>query len=719
MTARADRPACTVCEVHTESTYHVEGMDCHDEVRLLERRLGDLPGLEEFTADILNQRLRVAHDAARLSAVEVAEAVNATGMHAWLEHERPSRVSSGTTAGRLLLVVVSGAAFAAGLCLQALGVGRAFVLPAYGAAIVAGGLHTGRRAWSAARALVLDINVLMLVAVVGAVAIGEWSEAAAVIFLFALAQWLETRTMDRARHAIRALMELVPSEALVRRDGVERLVRVDDVAVGETVVVRPGEKIPVDGRVTEGASDVNQAPITGESLPVDRRVGDDVLAGTINGHGALVLCATRRRHDTTMARIIALVEEAQTKRAPSQNAIERFARIYTPAVILAAALVAVVPPAVFGAPFGDWFYRALVLLVISCPCALVISTPVSIVSALSGAAKRGILIKGGAYLERVASVRVVAFDKTGTLTIGRPDVVDVVPLDGTGPSDVLRLAAAVEARSEHPIARAIVRAAEAAGVVATPGEEVRALPGLGAEGRIPGATVLVGNHRLFTARGLSSPVIDSHLEAAGRAGRTAVLVARAGRPVGIISVADSTRPSARATVDRLRRAGVTRVVMLTGDNRETAASIAAALGIDEWRAELLPADKVAAIEDLRRRYGTVAMVGDGVNDAPALAAADVGIAMGAAGTDVALETADVALMADDILSVPDLLCMGRRTARNVRTNIAVAVGLKAVFLALAVSGVATLWMAVVADMGASLLVIANGLRLLRPAARPV
>jgi Zn2+/Cd2+-exporting ATPase len=713
MTARGRAPACTVCDVHTESTYRIEGMDCHDEVQLLERRLGHLAGLEGFTADILNQRLRVMHDAARLSAADVAEAVNATGMRAWLEHERPVAADSVIGSSRVRFVAASGAAFAVGLLLQALEVPRPIVLTVYVVAIAAGGVHTVRRAWSAARAFALDINVLMLVAVAGAIAIGEWSEAAAVIFLFALAQWLETRSMDRARHAIRSLMELAPSDALVRRDGGEQRVPVDGLSVGDTIIVKPGEKIPIDGRISEGASEVNQAPITGEALPVEKQVGDEVFAGTINGHGALDICVTRLRRDTTMARIINLVEMAQAQRAPAQSFVERFARYYTPAVIIAAAIVAVVPPAIFGQPFGNWFYRALVLLVISCPCALVISTPVSIVSALAGAARRGVLIKGGAHLERIASVRVVAFDKTGTLTRGRPEVVEVIPLNGVVPADILRLAAALEARSEHPLARAIIRGAEPAGAPLPAGEGFRALPGLGAEATIGGAPLLVGNHRLFEQRGLCSPAIDRQLEALGQAGRTAFLVARDQLTIGIIGVADATRESGREAIIRLRRAGVQRVVMLTGDNERTAAAIGQSLGVDEWRAELLPADKVTAVEDLKRRYGAVAMVGDGVNDAPALAAADVGIAMGAAGTDAALETADVALMADDLLAVPGFLRLGQTTVRNIRTNIAVAIGLKAVFLTLAMAGYATLWMAVAADMGASLLVIANGLRLLK------
>jgi Zn2+/Cd2+-exporting ATPase len=713
MSGRSSDAACPVCEVHTESVYRIEGMDCHEEVQLLERRLGRLPGLEGFSADILNQRLHVQHDAARLSASDVADAVNATGMRVRLEHEHQVQAVSRSSSARLRLLVLSGAAWGAGEALQWFGAPLLAVIPIFLVSIAAGGIHTARRGWAAVRSLALDINALMLVAVVGAAAIGQWSEAAAVIFLFALAQWLETRSMDRARHAIRALMDLAPADALVRRDGQERRVPVDGIAVGETIIVTPGERIPIDGCVTNGESDVNQAPITGESAAADKRPGDEVFAGTINGHGALEIRVTKLRRDTTMARIINLVEVAQAQRAPSQSFVERFARFYTPSVIVVASLVAAVPPLFFGQPFGDWFYRALVLLVISCPCALVISTPVSVVSALAGAARRGVLIKGGIHLERAATVKVVAFDKTGTLTRGRPEVVDVIPLNGADPSEVLRLAAALEARSEHPLARAVIVRARQEGASPSVGEGFRALPGLGAEAVVDGLPVVLGNHRLFEERSLCSPTVEGHLAALGRAGRTAVLVARSGRTIGVIGLEDATRQQGRDAVATLKGESGARVVMLTGDNGRTADAIGSALGVDEWRAELLPADKMTAVADLQRRHGAVAMVGDGVNDAPALAAADIGIAMGAAGTDAALETADVVLMADDLMAVPYFLRLGRSTVRNVRANIAVALGLKALFLGLAIAGLATLWMAVAADMGASLLVIGNGLRLLK------
>jgi Cd2+/Zn2+-exporting ATPase len=702
---------CTVCEIHAESTFKIDGMDCREEVAILERRLKHLPGLEDVSADLVGQRLRVRYDAAKLSTSAIAEAIGQTGMRAWLEHEHPVGHSAAATA-RQLLVVASGVALAAGLLLQRVGWPVLFVRAAFAVAILSGGIYTARRAWAATRVMSLDINVLMLVAVAGAIAIGQWSEGATVAFLFAFAQILEARSMDRARHAIRALMDLTPAEAQVRRNGVETRVRVEDIARDELVLVRPGEKIPLDGIVVAGESPVNQAPITGESLPVDKGAGQEVYAGTINGYGALEIRVTHLRRDTALARIIALVELAQSERAPTQAFVERFSRYYTPAVIVLAIGIASIPPLVFGHPFGAWFYRALVLLVISCPCALVISTPISVVSAIAAAARQGVLVKGGVHLERLGRVRCVAFDKTGTLTKGLPHVVEVISLAGVAPREILGFAAGLEARSEHPVGRAIVARAIEAGVDVSASTGFQALPGRGAEGVVGGEPALVGNHRLIEERGLCDAEIHSCLDGLAASGRTAVLVARHGRAMGIIALADRARESGRDALELLRRQGVERIVMLTGDNQATADALAHDLGMDEWHAGLLPADKVAAVQTLRRAYGTVAMVGDGVNDAPALAAADIGIAMGAAGTDAALETADIALMSDELLKIPFAIRLGKATLRNIRVNVGLSLALKAVFLALAVAGSATLWMAVLADMGASLIVIANGLRLL-------
>ena len=700
---------CTVCELHAESTFKVEGMDCHEEVAILERRLSRLAGLESLNADVVGQRLTIKYDAAKLSTSGIAEAVAQTGMRAWLEHEEPVASAGGR---RMQLVAGSGAFFVVGLVVT-LVAPQVRAWPFFALSALFGGIPVGRRAIASARAGVLDINVLMVVAVLGALVLREWTEAASVVFLFALAQLLETRAMERARGAIRALMELSPTEAVVRRDGVEQSLGVDDIRVGDVVLVRPGDKVPLDGRVSAGDSHVNQAPVTGESLPAHKQPGDEVFAGTINGRGALDVEVTRLRGDSTIARIIHLVERAQAQRAPSQAFVDRFARVYTPVVLTLAVLVAVVPPAVLGSPWSTWFYRSLVLLVISCPCALVISTPVSIVSALAAAARKGVLIKGGARLEQLASVQCVAFDKTGTLTHGRLHVVDIVPFAGATREDVLDAAASIESRSEHPIGLAVVGYARSEGRPARRAERFQALTGRGAEAHVDGMAVLVGSRRLFRERGIGCADMDAAIDRLSGTGRGAVFVARGGVPIGAIGVADESRETARESLDLLRAHGVRRIAMLTGDTAASARPLAAMLGIDEVRADLLPGDKVEAVASLRQAHGTLMMVGDGVNDAPALATADIGVAMGAAGSAAALETADVALMADELPKLSYAVRLSRATVRNIRMNIGLSLALKAAFLVLAIAGAATLWMAVAADMGASLLVIANALRLLR------
>ncbi len=725
--------ACTVCELHAESTFKIEGMDCREEVAMLERRFKNLPGLEDFSADLMGQRLHVTYDAARLTASAIAAAVADAGMRAWLEHEEPVVLDDSAERRRRVMLGASGALFAAGLAAAWFGgpLWASRVLLA--GAIAAGAPPTARKAWSGLRLGSLDINSLMLVAASGALLLGQWAEAAAVVFLFALAQALEVRTLERARHAVRALMDLTPAEALVRTTsgpegtgggnvGKDERMSVDRITPGTIIVVKPGEKIPLDGVVEAGISEVNQAPVTGESMPVDKAPGDEVFAGSINGRGAIDIRVTRLRRDTTLARIIHMVERAQAERAPSQRFVEQFARVYTPVVMALAGAVAVVPPLFFAADWHVWVYRALVLLVVSCPCALVISTPVSVVAALAGAARKGVLIKGGAHLERAVRVRCIAFDKTGTLTRGTPEVVDVVALNGATAAHVVELAAAVERRSSHPIARAIVDYAAATnsgsasgsgGPVGPVGTDVEALSGLGAEGRVGNTRVVLGNHRLFEERGLCSDAVHAELDRISARGSTPVLVARDGEAVGIIAVADRLRERGRDAIDLLRRQGIDGLVMLTGDSQATASAVAASLGITDFRAELMPEDKVAAIAELKSRYGSVAMVGDGVNDAPALASADVGIVMGAVGSDAALETADIALMADELLRIPYAFRLSRATLRNIKVNLAISLILKAAFVVAAVAGVATLWMAVVADTGATIIVIANALRLLR------
>ncbi|MGH9385610.1 MAG: heavy metal translocating P-type ATPase [Vicinamibacterales bacterium] len=610
---------------------------------------------------------------------------------------------------RGITTAVAGVLVVAGCVFDLLAIRPAWAAPVFVAAALVGGLFPARRALASLRRGTLDINALMVIAVVGALLIDHVEEAAMVVVLFSLAQWLEAQTLDRARRAIARLLDLAPSMVLVRHGDRDVWLAIDEVRPGAVMIVRPGDKFALDGVVQTGSSDVNQAPITGESVPVEKSPGDPVYAGTLNGHGALTVEVTKRRQDTTLARIIQRVESAQAARAPRQQFIDRFAAWYTPAVMAIAALVAAVPLVFAGQTADVWIYRALVLLVVSCPCALVISTPVSIVSALAGAARHGVLIKGGAHLERLASVRVVAFDKTGTLTTGALSVGRIVPLSGFTESEVLSSAAAVESHAEHPVAVAIAREATQRQLPIAVARNVRAWPGLGVSGAVSTDEVLCGTPRLFAERDRLTPDLSRVSAELVAAGFSPVLVARGSRAVGAIGLADRPRPDARRAVAELRHKA--RVAMLTGDHETTARAIGALVGVDEVRAGLLPQDKVKAVEQLRRAHGPVAMIGDGINDAPALAAADVGLVMGAIGSDVAIETADMALMTDDLRKVDYTIRLSHATLENIRNNVILAVGLKAAFVALTVAGVATLWMAVLADSGASVLVVANALRL--------
>ncbi|MCL5109547.1 MAG: cadmium-translocating P-type ATPase [Chloroflexi bacterium] len=713
----------------TTSEFGLTGMDCADCAVTIERNLASVGGVAEAKVNFAAATLKVRH-APSLTPEQLARVVEASGYGArpLRSREAGRERSFWLRNRRAVLTVGSGIALALGFALDLLGAPDLFsTIPISNAlfalAMALGGYHIARSGlYGLLKSRTMDMNVLMTIAVVGAGAIGEWFEGAMVVFLFSLGNTLEGYTMDRARGAIRALMALAPTEARVRRNGAEVTVAAEDVDVGEVVLARPGEKVPVDGRVVAGASAVNQAPITGESMPVDKEVGDEVFAGSLVEQGYLEVKATKPYAENTISHIVHLVEEAQAQRAPSQRFVDRFATYYTPAVIVGAVAVATVPWLLFAQPFETWFYRALVLLVIACPCALVISTPVSIVSGIARAAGLGVLIKGGAYLEEMGGLRAVAFDKTGTLTAGRPEVTDVVPLNGLPEDELLHLAAAVEGRSEHPLAAAVLRRANGNGRNGAQKislehthaiSDFEAVTGKGVRAVLDGATYYVGSLRLFQE--LDVPVADvaARVSALQEDGKTVLLVGTDEGLLGLIAVADRLRPVASEAVASLRRAGVEHVVLLTGDHEGTARAIARAVGADEYRAGLLPEDKVAAIRDLRRRYGKVGMVGDGVNDAPALAAASVGIAMGAAGTDAALEAADVALMADDLSKPAVAIGLSRRSLTTIRQNITFALLAKAVFLALAVPGLATLWLAILADTGASVLVTLNGMRLLR------
>ena len=586
-------------------------------------------------------------------------------------------------------------------------------------AMWAGGWFLLPKAWRAVRRRQPDINLLMVVAVIGATIIGEWAEAATVVFLFGVAEWLEGWADRRAHRAIAALLEITPRTATVRREGQFIEVDVKEVTPGETIAVKSGMSIPLDGMVLVGESSVNQAPITGESVPVDKKKGDAVFAGTINGEGSLEIRVTKVAGDTTLARIIRLVQDAQEQKAPAQRFVDLFAKYYTPAVTVVALAVFLGPPLLLGGDWSQWLYRACVLLIIACPCALVISTPVSIVAGLTALARRGVLVKGGAHLETIGRLQVLALDKTGTITEGKPRVLGVELVASQSADDVVRLAAAVDVHSAHPLAQAVVAHATDRGIAFPRAESYQALSGRGAEGTIDGHTYFVGNHRFTHELGVCSAEIEQRLGLIESRGQSVVVVGHrphddcSGDVLGIVAVGDAIRGGASDAVRALHHAGLERVVMLSGDNQRTADFIARQVGIDEARGDLLPEDKVAAIRLLRDKFAVVGMVGDGVNDAPALAAATVGIAMGAAGADAAIETADIALMQDDLARIAEAVRLGRRTLGIIRFNIAFALGLKLLFLILALLGYTSLWLAILADTGATLLVIANALRLLR------
>jgi Cd2+/Zn2+-exporting ATPase len=661
--------------------------------------------------------LVVDYDPLRDPREAVASVIRAAGhgLEKAEEGSEPSHAAQKVRDVHLLTLVSSGVLLAAGYLLELGRFGSGLGNPAswaFVAATVLGGWVTSRRAWISLRALRLDINALMALAVVGALILGDFAEAASVIFLFSLGQLLESRALERTRRSVRDLVTLTPALARVRRHGREVEVRLAEAVVGDTLIVRPGERVALDGVVVSGDSAVDEAPITGEAAPVDKAPGDRVFAGSLNASGLLEVEVTAAREDSTLARMIYLVEEAQAQRAPSQRLVDSFTRYYTPIVVVGAVLVAVVPPLLGLGIWHEWAYRSLVVLVASCPCALVISTPVAIVSAITRATRDGVLVKGGAHLETAARVRAIAFDKTGTLTCGRPEVTEVVPLGGSVAERVSWLAAALESGSNHPIAEAVLRA-----VGPLPqGREVRGLTdvaGRGLRARIDGTTYSIGSPAFAGSEGAMNDAIAARVEALEETGATVLVLFADRSALGLIAVADAVRPEAPNVVRRLLAGGVEHAVMLTGDNERAAAAVAALAGLTEHRARLLPEQKMDAVRELRSRYGTVAMVGDGVNDAPALALADLGVAMGAAGSDTALETADVALMAPDLRALPGFFELGRRTVAVIRANVVFSVATKAAVLVLAVAGYAPLWLAVFADMGVSLLVTLNGLRLLR------
>lgn len=717
--------------------FKIHGMDCAEEVAILKREVGPLVGdADRLAFDVLNAKMSVLPGAPTVAQDDILRAVGKTGMRAepWQaavtgKAARSLEASFWEQHGRTVLTAVSGVGALLGLSTHVLtggwagafgseGLGVAERLPTaaklfYAVGVLAGTWQVLPKALHALRRLRPDMNLLMVVAIIGAVSLGDWFEAATVSFLFAVSLSLEAWSVGRARRAVAALLALAPTIVHVKRGNATLDVPPEEVAVGEEFVIRPGEKVALDGTVMTGESEVDQSPITGESVPVPKKPGETVYAGTINGDGVLEVRSTKRAEDTTLAQIVRLVEASQSRRAPSEQWVEKFARVYTPAVMILALLVAGLPPLVAGEPFAAWLYRALVLLVIACPCALVISTPVSVVAALAAAAKNGVLVKGGAFIEAPGRLRAIALDKTGTLTAGKPSVLEVVPMSEHDERELLERAASLEAHSGHPLAAAIVAHVKTLGITFSPATDVQNLQGRGMTARYNGKPYWLGSHRYLEERGQETSEMHERLEAMTASGRTVVVVGNEEHVCGMIALADAVRPESRDVVASLKRLGVQRVVMLTGDNSGTARAIAEQTGVDEVRSELLPSDKVAAIEELVRAYGEVAMIGDGVNDAPALGRATIGVAMGAAGSDAAIETADIALMSDDLRKLPWLIGHSRRTLVVIRQNIAFALAVKALFAVLTLFGFASMWAAIAADAGASLLVIANGLRLLR------
>ncbi|MGG4660274.1 heavy metal translocating P-type ATPase [Pseudomonas vlassakiae] len=700
-------------EATVSTRVNIAQMDCPTEERLITDKLSGMPGIAALHFNLLQRTLTISHEPNALEAA--LSAIRELGFTPQSQVEAKASIEAQPPVkSHWWRLGLSGiAAVSAEILHFSQAVPEWVVALISVAAVLLCGLAIYKKGWIALKNRNLNINALMSIAVTGAILIGQWPEAAMVMFLFAVAELIEAKSLDRARNAIRGLMDLAPEKATVQQaDGSWIETDVANVPIDSTVRARPGERISLDGEVVRGNSTINQAPITGESLPVEKTIGDPVFAGTINQAGELEYRVTAEATHSTLARIIHAVEEAQGARAPTQRFVDQFARIYTPAVFAFSLAVAILPPLLMGGEWFEWIYRALVLLVVACPCALVISTPVSIVSGLASAARKGILIKGGVYLESGRMITHLALDKTGTITHGKPVQTDYMPLTDGLSKDFRTFAASLADRSDHPVSQAIATQAIEQSVSILNVDDFEALLGRGVRGAIDGHRYHLGNHRLLEELGFCSPTIEATLDHLERQGKTVVILSDETQALALFAVADTVKDTSRAAIKELHELGV-KTLMLTGDNPHTAEAIASQVGIDEAKGSLLPSDKLNAIEALINKKATVGMVGDGINDAPALARANVGFAMGAAGTDTAIETADVAIMDDDLRKIPAFIRLSRQTAAVLTQNIGLALGIKAIFLVVTLLGHATMWMAVFADMGVSLLVVLNGLRLLR------
>lgn len=695
-------------------TYKIDGLDCAEEVAVLKKVVGNVPGIHQLAFNILHAKMIVTYDPQQIDSGEILALIASTGMKGtpWESRALHEHTTLKSRFGRLFFTGLSALFLLTAMALSFFH--ASFPQVFYGLSIAAAFVYVLPKVGISIRQLRADIHLLMVIAVCGALAIGEWFEGASVAFLFSVALLLEQWSIERARKAIGSLLQLTPTLARIIDPQSGHLIEmeVEKIGIGSHILIRPGEKVPLDAVVIKGSSSVDQSPLTGESVPVTKEIGDDVFAGTLNEDGALECKVTKISSETTLSRMIHLVEEARSKSSPSEQWVDKFAKIYTPLMLLAAIAIIVIPPLLFSAPWASSIYRGLVLLIIACPCALVISTPVSIIAALTSAARHGILIKGGIYLEEVGQIKALALDKTGTLTYGHPEVQQIVPLGGLTKEELLERAAALEQPSQHPLARAILRKAEADNIPFARAENFQAIKGKGAKATYKGQLFWIGSHRFMHEQGQETQEVHEKALALEDVGHSIVAIGNESMVCGLISIADSPRKFIHETLQSIKELGIEEIVMLTGDNQPTAAALAAHTGVDTYHADLLPEDKVSAVLRLKEKWQKVAMVGDGVNDAPAIAVADVGIAMAGMGTDAAIETASIALMGDDLSKLPWLIRHSRKTLTIIQQNIGFALGVKALFIVLALVNMATLWMAIGADTGATLLVVFNALRLL-------
>lgn len=697
-----------------KQVYRVEGLSCTNCAAKFEKNVSQIPKVTDAKVNFGAGKISIEGEAT-IAEIEAAGAFE--NLKVQSEHDTEPRIETkepfvkrnwNLLVSLFLIILALGSQVVNGE--DALLTEGLFIL-----AIIIGGFSLFKEGFSDLLKLNFSMESLMTIAIIGAAIIGEWTEGSIVVILFAISEALERFSMDKARQSIRSLMDIASKEALIRRNNVEQMINVSKIEVGDIMIIKPGQKIAMDGQVIKGHSSVNQAAITGESVPIEKNINDDIFAGTINEEGALEVKVTKHVNDTTIAKIIHLVEEAQGERAPAQAFVDKFAKYYTPTIMVIAALIVIVPPLFFNGDWNTWLYQGLSLLVVGCPCSLVISTPVSIVSAIGNSAKNGVLVKGGIYLEEIGGLKAIAFDKTGTLTKGTPTVTDFTTVDSKDEEKYFSIITALESYSQHPLASAILKEADnrAISYKSVVVDEFTSITGKGIQGNIEGITYLVGSPKLFESILTDNSKIIENYQRLQQQGKTAMLLGTDKQILAVIAVADELRESSKAVIEKLHDLGIEHTIMLTGDNATTAQSIGKQTGVTEIKGDLMPQDKLDYIKSLKETYGKVAMVGDGINDAPALAASTVGIAMGGAGTDTALETADVALMGDDLQKLPFIVKLSRQTLRIIKQNITFSLGIKLLALLLVVPGWLTLWIAILADMGATILVTLNGLRLMK------